>query len=103
MTTMPDPSPSWPARGLRALMRGTIRAYQLTLSSLVGQNCRHMPSCSTYAMEAIGRHGAWAGGWMALARIIRCRPGGTHGIDNVPEHCPDGASWAAPWRYGRWH
>ena len=98
----PHVSRALPARGLRAAMRGLIRAYQLTLSSLVGQNCRHMPSCSTYASEAIARHGAWAGGWMALARIIRCRPGGTHGIDEVPDDLPPGAGWLAPWRYGHW-
>ena len=99
----PHVSDAAPARALRAAMRGLIRAYQLTLSSLVGQHCRHMPSCSTYTSEAIARHGAWAGGWVGLARISRCRPGGTHGIDEVPERLPARGAWWAPWRYGRWH
>ena len=98
----PHVSRALPARALRATMRGLIRLYQLTLSALVGQHCRHMPSCSTYASEAIARHGAWAGGWMALARITRCRPGGTHGIDEVSPALPAGARWYRPWAYGRW-
>jgi len=89
---------SVPARLGRAL----IRAYQLTLSSLVGRQCRHLPSCSEYGDEALTRHGLWAGGWMTLARLSRCHPFGTHGIDNVPAELPAGACWYLPWRYGRW-
>ena len=79
-----------------------IRGYQLTLSSLVGRQCRHLPSCSEYTDEAIQRHGLWAGGWMGLARICRCGPLGTSGIDLVCEEVPAAARWWAPWRYGRW-
>lgn len=79
-----------------------IRAYQLTLSALVGRTCRHFPSCSDYADEAIGVHGVWAGAWMGLARISRCNPWGTAGIDLVPAERPTGAAWYTPWRYGRW-
>jgi uncharacterized protein len=79
-----------------------IRAYQLTLSGLVGRQCRHWPSCSEYADEAIARHGVWAGTWMGVARICRCGPLGTSGIDLVPEIAPRRARWYAPWRYGRW-
>ncbi len=82
--------------------RGLIRVYRYTLSGLVGRHCRHWPSCSEYTEEAIARHGLWAGGWMGLARIVRCGPGGTHGIDLVCEEVPPAAHWAAPWRYGRW-
>lgn len=91
-----------PARALRRTMDGAIRLYQLTLSSLVGQNCRHLPTCSQYGREAIARHGAWGGGWMLLGRITRCRPGGTHGVDNVPAGRPVGAVWHRPWRWARW-
>ena len=79
-----------------------IRSYQLSLSMLVGRWCRHWPSCSAYADEAIQQHGLWAGGWMGLARICRCGPGGTSGIDLVCETIPEDASWHKPWRYGRW-
>jgi len=79
-----------------------IRGYQLTLSGLVGRHCRHLPSCSDYADEAIRRHGLWAGGWMGLARFCRCGPGGTSGLDFVCRAVPPDARWYAPWRYGRW-
>ena len=53
--------------------------------------------------EAIERFGLWGGGWMTLARLLRCQPWGTSGIDNVPSAKPSGARWYLPWRYGRWH
>ncbi len=64
--------------------RGLVTVYRYTLSPLIGPRCRHLPSCSEYADEAIGRFGLWAGGWMALARILRCHPWGTAGLDFVP-------------------
>lgn len=76
-----------------------IRAYQLTLSSLIGNACRHLPTCSEYGYEAVARHGLWAGGWMTLFRGARCGPGGTHGFDPVPEHRDARQRWFAPWRY----
>ena len=79
-----------------------IRAYQLSASALIGRQCRHLPSCSEYADEAISRHGLWPGGWMALARICRCGPGGTSGLDFVCEELPSGSAWYRPWAYGRW-
>ena len=86
----------------RLLGRVFIRAYQLTLSSLVGRQCRHLPSCSQFGDEALARYGLWAGGWMTLARLSRCHPFGTSGIDNVPSQLPSGARWYLPWRCGRW-
>jgi putative membrane protein insertion efficiency factor len=79
-----------------------IRGYQLTLSSLAGRHCRHWPSCSDYTDEAIQRHGLWAGGWIGVARICRCGPFGTAGIDLVPDALPLRSAWYIPWRYGRW-
>ena len=64
--------------------RALIWIYRHTLSPLVGYNCRHLPTCSVYGDEAIERFGLWGGGWMTLARILRCQPFGTSGIDNVP-------------------
>ena len=82
--------------------RALVWLYRHTLSPLVGYNCRHLPTCSVYGDEAIGRFGLWAGGWMTLARLLRCHPFGTSGIDNVPLEAPPGARWYLPWRYGRW-
>jgi uncharacterized protein len=68
-----------------AILIGLIRAYQWLLSPWLGTNCRHLPSCSSYAIEAIARFGPLAGGWLALKRIARCRPRGTSGYDPVPQ------------------
>jgi putative membrane protein insertion efficiency factor len=76
-----------------------IRAYQLTLSSLAGSHCRHLPTCSAYMDEAISRHGLWAGGWLGLARLLRCHPWGTSGFDPVPETLPREARWWLPWTF----
>jgi putative membrane protein insertion efficiency factor len=81
---------------------GLVRLYRYTLSPLIGYQCRHLPTCSHYAEEAIAHHGLWAGGWMTLARLCRCHPWGTKGLDFVPEAAPAGASWYRPWRYARW-
>jgi hypothetical protein len=86
-----------PAKGGRALIRG----YKLTLSPLIGYHCRHWPTCSDYADEALARHGLWAGGWMTLARLCRCQPWGTSGIDLVPDR-PAKATALTAWRYGVW-
>lgn len=82
---------------------GLIVLYRYTLAPLIGPRCRHLPGCSDYAEEAIWRFGLWGGGWMALARIMRCHPWGTHGLDFVPATLPESAHWWTPWRYGRWH
>jgi uncharacterized protein len=90
------------ARVPRRIGRGLVALYRVTLSPLLGPRCRHLPTCSNYADEAIDRFGLWAGGWMALARIMRCHPWGTSGLDFVPIAIPNGARWFLPWRYGRW-
>ena len=78
-----------------------VRFYQLTLSGFVGNSCRHLPTCSEYAHEAIARHGLWAGGWMGFFRVLRCGPWGTHGFDPVPATLEPRYFWFTPWRY--WH
>ena len=83
----------------RILGTSLVRLYQLTLSGFVGNSCRHLPTCSEYAHEAIARHGLWAGGWMGLFRVLRCGPFGTHGIDRVPETLAARYVWFMPWRY----
>src|SRR5579872_4696938 len=89
-------------RSPRRLARALIAAYRYTLSPIVGVHCRHLPTCSEYADEAIGRFGLWAGGWMTLARLLRCHPFGTSGLDLVPAALPVSARWYMPWRFGRW-
>ncbi len=86
----------------RSLGRGLVQLYRYTLSPLVGFHCRHLPTCSEYADEALARHGLWAGGWMTLGRLSRCHPFGTAGLDFVPAALPPRARWYMPWRYARW-
>ena len=67
------------------IMQGAIGAYQLlVVPVLPAGGCRFHPSCSNYAHQAIGRHGAVSGGWLALKRILRCHPWGKPGVDEVP-------------------
>ncbi|MBN8956042.1 MAG: membrane protein insertion efficiency factor YidD [Rhizobiales bacterium] len=89
-------------RAPRGIGRVLIAVYRHTLSPLVGYECRHLPTCSQYGDEALQRFGLWAGGWMTLARLCRCHPFGTSGLDFVPLSLPAGARWYMPWRYGRW-
>ena len=65
-----------------------IRAYQLTLSPLLGRCCRFEPSCSRYAMEAIRRHGFLRGSALAAWRLLRCNPFCHGGYDPVPAELP---------------
>ncbi|QFY60103.1 membrane protein insertion efficiency factor YidD [Rhizobium grahamii] len=83
----------------RLLGMGLILIYQTTLSGFIGNSCRHIPTCSEYGYESIARHGLWAGGWMTLFRVARCGPGGTSGLDPVPERLEDRYHWWMPWRY----
>lgn len=89
-------------RAPRLAGRALVKAYRYTLSALMGIECRHLPTCSDYADEALARHGLWAGSWITLARICRCHPWGTSGLDFVPDQLPDSSRWYLPWRYGRW-
>jgi uncharacterized protein len=61
-----------------------IRLYQLTLSAVMGRQCRFLPTCSDYARQAIEIHGVAKGGKLALKRIVRCHPWGGEGFDPVP-------------------
>ena len=81
-------------------VRAALRAYKLTLSPVIGRQCRFLPTCSEYAAEAliahgpvrggcladgaIQRHGLWAGGWMGAGRLCRCHPWAKSGYDPVP-------------------
>ena len=78
-------------RLLRAAVRlparavvGLLRLWQLLVSPVYGQTCRFYPSCSSYALEAVDRHGLLRGGWLALRRLGRCHPWNPGGVDLVP-------------------
>jgi uncharacterized protein len=62
---------------------GVIRVYQVTLSPLLGARCRYHPSCSRYAMEAIGTYGILRGSLLAAWRLLRCNPFSPGGYDPV--------------------
>ena len=62
-----------------------ILIYRYSLASIMGQRCRFAPSCSEYGLEAVRRHGAVKGGWLAARRIARCNPWGGSGYDPVPD------------------
>lgn len=62
-----------------------VRAYQVVLSPILPAACRYHPTCSHYAIEALEKHGALRGGWLAVKRIARCHPFRPGGFDPVPE------------------
>jgi putative membrane protein insertion efficiency factor len=66
------------------VLRWAVQGYRLVLSPWMGFHCRFQPTCSAYALEALERHGAVRGGWLAARRICRCHPWGGSGIDEVP-------------------
>ena len=68
----------------RQLLVAVIRAYQRFLSPALPPSCRFHPSCSQYALEAVTRHGALRGGWLAARRLARCHPFHPGGYDPVP-------------------
>ncbi|HKB58590.1 MAG TPA: membrane protein insertion efficiency factor YidD [Gallionellaceae bacterium] len=69
---------------MRQILISLIRGYQYFISPLFPPSCRYHPTCSQYASEAITRHGALAGGWMSIKRILRCNPWSRGGYDPVP-------------------
>jgi len=83
------------------LLKAPVVLYRYTLKGFFGWHCRHLPTCSEYALEAIDRNGPWRGFWLMLSRLTRCRPGGTHGYDPVPDLRAVRHPFT-PWRYGRW-
>ena len=69
---------------MRAALIALVRAYQYVLRPMFGANCRFYPSCSDYAREALARHGAVRGLWLALLRVAKCHPYHPGGFDPVP-------------------
>jgi putative membrane protein insertion efficiency factor len=85
----------------KAVVKAPIHVYRWTLKPLMGLECRHLPTCSEYALEAIDRNGAWRGLWLTAARLSRCHPWGSSGYDPPPDIGAERHPFA-PWRYGRW-
>jgi uncharacterized protein len=82
------------------LLRCLVRAYQLFVSPLLLPRCRFLPTCSDYALEALAKHGALGGSWLALRRLLRCHPWGGSGYDPVPEAAKVGFCCGAPHLHG---
>ena len=91
MNPHPSPRAAEPAReSLRAglfvrVLSVPIRIYRCLISPMLPPRCRFYPSCSAYALEALSRHGALRGGWLATRRLCRCHPWNPGGVDLVPE------------------
>ena len=71
-------------KSLGWLLMLPIRFYRKFISPLTPPSCRFTPTCSEYAIEAITKHGPFKGTWLAIKRVLRCRPGGGSGYDPVP-------------------
>lgn len=69
---------------LSALFIMLIKLYQVTLSPFFGRQCRYLPTCSNYGIEAITKHGLLKGGWLTIKRVLSCNPWGGSGYDPVP-------------------
>lgn len=69
---------------MKTLLVALLRAYQYAISPLLGRNCRFVPTCSEYAVEAVKKYGAARGGWLGLKRVCRCHPWHPGGYDPVP-------------------
>ena len=74
---------------MKATLKLLIRSYQRAISPALPPACRYQPTCSHYAYEAIDRHGALRGVWLALKRVGRCHPGRAGGYDPVPGRSDD--------------
>lgn len=70
---------------MRYILVFLVRAYQVTLSPFLGKNCRHEPTCSAYAIEALNTWGAFRGLGLTIRRVSKCHPWGTSGHDPVPK------------------
>lgn len=69
---------------MRRLLILAVRGYQVAISPMLPPSCRYYPSCSAYAVEALEKHGALRGTWLAVRRIARCHPFRPGGYDPVP-------------------
>lgn len=80
---------------MKAILLFLLRLYQLAISPYLGQNCRFHPSCSDYARQAVGSHGALRGTLLAGRRLCKCHPWHPGGVDPVPPATPSRQQVAA--------
>ena len=73
---------------IKRLLMGIVRGYRLLLSPWLGSACRFEPTCSVYALQALDRHGAAAGSYLTVHRLMRCHPWCAGGSDPIPEQAP---------------
>jgi putative membrane protein insertion efficiency factor len=73
---------------MKRVLLALLAGYRLLLSPLLGASCRFYPSCSAYAVEAVERHGALRGSWLAAKRLLKCHPWHAGGVDPVPPAKP---------------
>ena len=73
---------------VREALMGLVRGYRLLLSPWLGSACRFEPTCSAYSLQALEKHGAAAGSYLTVARLLRCHPWCAGGHDPVPEKAP---------------
>ncbi|MDY6891110.1 MAG: membrane protein insertion efficiency factor YidD [Pseudomonadota bacterium] len=91
-----------PTQWLKKALILLVRSYQLLLSPFLGNNCRFHPSCSSYMIEAIERHGVWRGVWLGTRRLLRCHPYHAGGFDPVPPRAgPNPAEPSSPDHTGK--
>ncbi|WP_342505801.1 membrane protein insertion efficiency factor YidD [Sporosarcina sp. FSL K6-2383] len=74
---------------MKTILMGIIKFYQKAISPLTPPSCRFYPTCSHYGIEAIDKHGALRGSWLAVRRISKCHPFHEGGFDPVPEKDSD--------------
>ncbi|MBT0570324.1 membrane protein insertion efficiency factor YidD [Curvibacter sp. CHRR-16] len=73
---------------MKSILILLVRGYRLFLSPWLGSSCRFEPTCSAYSLQALQQHGAAAGTYLTLRRLVRCHPGCAGGHDPVPEQSP---------------
>lgn len=79
---------------MKWLAIGLLKLYKLTLSKLIGKNCRYYPTCSVYSMEAYYSYGFFIGTFLTAKRLLRCTPWGKGGVDLVPLNIKGEAKWS---------
>ena len=75
---------------MQRLLMSVVRGYRLFLSPWLGSSCRFEPTCSVYSLQALELHGAAAGSYLTVRRLVRCHPWCVGGHDPVPQELPRG-------------